>query len=234
MANSKRARAKTAVTRSGIAVVAPAPLGQSQRKLLAEALRRAEETRDVIEDALVSFGRWMLVNVFDDDAAAALDDRRQNPVWRELLARAGGPSLRMSERMLYVALHIAAHDKRINDEAWRNLEPGRKELLLPLGDEGAMRKAARHVTDMKLTQRATRAYVTSLRAEAGDAREPRLTPARLKAQVRAFRQRVVTAEWQKRAVKVASKATAEDLAAVREELEALRSWSATLLARLPK
>lgn len=114
--------------RGALAIVDPATthLGAPERKLLAEALRRAEETRDVIEDALVSFGRWLLVNVFDDDAAAALEDRRDNPVWRDLLARAGGPTLRLRERMLYVALHIAAHDKRINDEAWRNLEPGRK------------------------------------------------------------------------------------------------------------
>ena len=92
-------------------------LSAPQRKQLALALARAEETRDVMEDALVSFGRWVLVNVFDDDAAAALDGRHDNPVWRDLLARAGGPTLRLSERMLYVALHIAAHDKRITDEA---------------------------------------------------------------------------------------------------------------------
>ena len=34
--------------------------------------------------------------------------------------------------MLYVGLEIAARDKRINDDVWRTLEPGRKELLLPL------------------------------------------------------------------------------------------------------
>ncbi len=219
-----------------LATVEPAAahLGAAQRKVLAEALRRAEETRDVIEDALVSFGRWLLVNVFDDDAAAALDDRHDNPVWRDLLARAGGPTLRLSERMLYVALHIAAHDKRINDEAWRNLEPGRKELLLPLGDEAAMRRAAQHVTAMKLTQRATRAYVATLRAEQGAERPTRMTPKRLTAQVRGFRERVANAGWQRRALAVAAKADPDDREAVRKELEALRSWSAAMLAKLPK
>ncbi len=209
-------------------------LDAGQRKLVAEALRRAEETRDVMEDALVSFGRWLLVQVFDDDAAAALNDRRENPVWRELLARAGGPTLRLSERMLYVALHIAARDKRINDEAWRSLEPGRKELLLPLGDEASMRRAAQHVTAMKLTQRATRAYVATLRAEQGDERKVRLSPARLAAQVRGFRERVSDASWQRRALSVASNADPDDRKAVRQELEALRAWSAAMLAKLPR
>jgi hypothetical protein len=217
-----------------LAVAHPAPLDAPQRRLLAEALRRAEETRDVIEDALVSFGRWALVNVFDDDAAAALSGRHDNPVWRDLLARAGGPTLRLSERMLYVALHIAAHDKRITDEAWRNLEPGRKELLLPLGDESTMRQAAQHVTAMKLTQRATRAYVASLRAEQGAAHKARLTPARLTAQGRGFRERVANTAWQRRALAVAAKAHADERDAVRQELEALRAWSAAMLAKLPK
>ena len=80
-----------------------------------------------------------------------------------LLARAGGPTLQLNPRLLYVALHIAARDKRIPDQAWRALEPGRKELRLPLGDDALMREAAEHVQAMKLSQRATRAYVGSLR-----------------------------------------------------------------------
>jgi hypothetical protein len=234
MKTPKPPRTAAAKPSRELALAAPTALDAPQRKVLAEALRRAEETRDVIEDALVSYGRWVLVNVFDDDAAAALDGRHDNPVWRDLLARAGGPTLRLSERMLYVALHIAAHDKRITDEAWRNLEPGRKELLLPLGDESAMRRAAQHVTAMKLTQRATRAYVASLRAEQGEANKSRLTPARLTAQVRGFRERVANAAWQRRALSVATKAEPDERDAVRKELEALRSWSAAMLAKLPK
>ena len=136
-ANPRSAPVKTALARAE--PPEEVHLDADGRQLLAEALRRAEETRDVMEDALVRFGRWLLVNVFDDDAAAALDDRRLNPVWSDLLARAGGPTLRLSPRLLYVALHIAARDKRITDGAWRALEPGRKQMLLPLGDEGLMR-----------------------------------------------------------------------------------------------
>jgi len=212
---------------------APDGLDAAQRRVLAEALRRAEETRDVMEDALVSYGRWLLVHVFDDDASAALEGRRDSPLWRELLSRAGGPTLRLSERLLYVALHIAAHDKRITDEAWRNLEPGRKELLLPLGDEAAMRKAAQHVTAMKLTQRATRAYVAGVLEAQGRGREVRLTPARVAAQVRGFRERVAKGAWQRRAVTVVKGGSDDERAAVRGELEALRDWADGLLAKLP-
>lgn len=97
-----------------------------------------------------------------------------------------------------------------------------------------MRRAAQHVSAMKLTQRATRAYVASLRAERGEERNARLTPKRLTAQVRVFRQRVANAAWQRRARSVAAKADPDDREAVREELEALRSWSAAMLAKLPK
>ena len=64
-----------------------------------------------------------------------------------MIARAGGPTLRLSTRMLSVALHVAAWDKRINDEAWRGLDLGRKELLLPLGDDARLREAAQHVAE---------------------------------------------------------------------------------------
>jgi len=201
-----------------------ATLNAAEKKLLAEALRRAEETRDVMEDALVGFGRWVLVAVFDDDAGAALDERADNPVWRELLARAGGPTLRLNRRLLYVSVHIAARDKRITDEAWRSLEPGRKELLLPLGDEKLMRKAAQHVTAMKLTQRDTRAYVDSLREEQGHAPKVRLTAPRLLGQVKRFRGAVATAAAQRRAATLARQMDDEQKRALTEELDAIAAW----------
>lgn len=230
---TKSSRAEPRRAAAVVTATVDAPLGPAHKRLLADALRRAEETRDTIEDALVNFGRWLLVAVFDDDAAAALEGRRDNPVWRELLGRAGGPTLRLSERTLYVALQIAAHDKRITDEAWRGLEPGRKELLLPLGDEDLMREAAQHVSAMKLTQRATRAYVAGLRAERGEGARLRLTGPRVASQVRSFRARVATAAWQKRALKAAAAADPAVQAAIRDELEALRAWAASMLTRLP-
>ena len=44
---------------------------ETVKKLSDRAPRIAHRRRgDAIEDALVSFGRWVLVHVFDDDAAA--------------------------------------------------------------------------------------------------------------------------------------------------------------------
>ncbi len=162
---------------------APPSVSKAQAPLLAEALRRGEATRNAMEDALVDYGRWILVNIFDDDAAAALDTKSENPLWVALLARAGGPTLRISRKVLYVAVEIAARDKRINDDIWRGLEPGRKELLLPLADEAKMRKAAKHVVEMKLSQDKTREYVTELRAADGDAPKLRVTLKRVASRV---------------------------------------------------
>jgi hypothetical protein len=228
----KSGRKETALVRREEAVAVT--LDDAQRKLLAEALRRAEETRDAVENSLVGLGRWLLVQVFDDDAAAALKGRHDNPVWRELLSRAGGPTLRLSERVLYVTLHIAAHDKRITDEAWRGLDVGRKELLLPLGDEAHLRAAAQHVTAMKLTQRETREYVGALLVARGDERAVRLTAPRIAAQLRTFRERVGTAMYQRRALAVLKNLGADEVDPVRQEVEAVRTWAETFLARLPR
>lgn len=210
----------------------PTGLTVADEKILAEALRRAEDTRNVMEDALVDFGRWMLVHVFDDNARAALEGRENNPVWADLVRRAGGPTLRLNKRVLYTALHIAARDKRITDESWRNLEPGRKALLLPLGDEALMRSAARHVTDLKLTQRATRKYVTGLLAERGTAREVRVTVPRVTAQFRQFRERVTDRSFERKVVAALQGAEGAEARAALRELESLRAWTARLLRRL--
>jgi hypothetical protein len=207
-------------------------LTPAERKLLAEALRRGDEARDTIEDALVSFGRWLLVTVFNDDARDALENRMNNPVWRSLRARAGGPTLRLNERMLSVAVQIAARDKRITDEAWRSLEPGRKELLLPLPDERLMRKAAQHVTRLKLTQRATRAYVGSLLAEAGEQRTTRLTAATLLGRAKRARAALAAAGLSRRAVALVGKMTPEERAALDEQVHALAAWVTAMRSAL--
>ncbi len=208
------------------------PLSAAEHKLLAQALQRADEARETIESAVVTFGRWALVNVFADDARAALEARHENPVWQALRARAGGPTLRLSERLLTVALLIAARDKRITDEAWRSLDAGRKELLLPLGDERAMRKAAQHVTRMKMTQRATRAYVGALRAEAGQTPAQRLTPARLVGRARKVRAALTEAGLQRRSVAMVAKMGDAQRAALKEEVDALAAWVAAMKGAL--
>jgi polyhydroxyalkanoate synthesis regulator phasin len=122
-----------------------------------------------------AYGRWLLESVFDNDAAAALDEKTKNPVWLELVRRAGGPTLRVGRRMLYVSLQLAARDKRITDQSWRGLDAGRKEILLPLDDDRCLRDAAHHVSKFNLTQTKTREYVGEILAQSGSARQVRIS-----------------------------------------------------------
>jgi len=152
--------------------------------VLNEALRRGEDLREEVETAVASYGRWLLEAVFDDDTTAALDGKSKNPVWLELVRRAGGPTLRVSRHLLYVALAIAANDKRITDQPWRGLDGARKELLLPIRTSGGLRDAAQHVAKFNLTQAKTREYVTSVLEGQGEKRQVRLTANGLLARVR--------------------------------------------------
>ena len=154
---------------------APVHLTASERQVFGEALRLGADLADEVEAKVSAFGRWLLEAVFDNDAAAALDGKTKNPVWQELVRRAGGPTLRVSKHMLYVALQLAAYDKRITDQTWRGLDTGRKELLLPLAEDRRLRDAAQHVSKFNLTQTKTRAYVGELLARTGEPVKVRLT-----------------------------------------------------------
>ena len=222
---------KKAASRA-LAVVAEVQLEAPARHVLAEALRRGAEAADAAEDAIVGVGRWLLVHVFADDAAAALDERSENPVWRELLRRAGGPTLRLGQRSLYVALHIAARDKRIGDEAWRSLDAGRKELLLPLGEEAAMRKAAQHVTAMKLSTRATREYVAALRAKQGASPRARLTGERVAGRVQRFNKLAGDEAARAKSLRALRALDDDKRRAAVAELQQLREWATELLRGL--
>jgi hypothetical protein len=204
-------------------------LDAAEKTVLAEALREADAARDVMEAALVGFGRWILINVFHDDATAALEGKRENRVWQSLRARAGGPSLRVSEKLLYVAVDIAAHDKRINDETWRLLEPGRKELLLPLGDERQMRQAAKQVVAMKMSQSATKAYVTEMRAATGKKATSRATGPVLHRRMTRVRSVLDAADLLRNVRRVAPTLAAAERAALRGEVEAIRDRAKEIL-----
>lgn len=166
----------------------PVHLTGPQRQVFGEALRLGADLADEVEAKVAAFGRWLLEAVFGNDAAAALDDRTNNPVWLELVRRAGGPTLRVNKKILYVALRLAAYDKRITDQSWRGLDPGRKELLLPLREERRLREAAQHVTRFNLTQTKTSAYVGALLAETGEAPSVRLTAPLLMSRMKKIRE----------------------------------------------
>ena len=154
---------------------APVHLTMTQRRVFNEALRLGEDLAADVQSKVSAYGRWLLESVFDNDATAALDEKTKNPIWLELVRRAGGPSLRVGRRMLYVSLQVAAYDRHITDESWRRLDAGRKEILLPLEDERRLRDAARHVTTFKLTQTKTREYVGEILAKDGGTRQVRIS-----------------------------------------------------------
>ncbi|CAN5192905.1 hypothetical protein BH09MYX1_BH09MYX1_46340 [soil metagenome] len=207
-------------------------LSKGDRGILSEAIQRGEVARKAWEGALVEYGGWLLVNVFHDDAHAALEGREKNRVWRALVERAGGPTLRVSVKLLEVAVRIAAHDKRINDESWRLLEPGRKELLLPLGDEAAMREAAQRVVAMKMSQRATKELVRAQMKAEGRAPSARTTPTKLKKQLSQFNARLVDLSSKRRIESILTKSTIAEKKELRTEVERLAEWARLVLRKL--
>lgn len=201
----------------------PVKLSGAQRVLLDQALRRGEDLREEVEAKVLSYGRWLLGELFHDDPSAALDARTKNVVWTELVRRAGGPTLKISTSLLYVALRIAAYDRRITDQAWRGLDAGRKERLLPLGDATAIRQAAHHVSNLDLSQTKTKEYVTTLLAADGRSRQVRVTPKRLTGHVGKLRALLAKPATLRRVREMrASMSTAERSALV-GEVEKLRS-----------
>ena len=201
---------------------APVALTKQERGVLDEALRLGEDLADDIGSKTVSYGRWLLESVFDNDASAALDDKSHNPVWLELVRRAGGPTLQLSRRMLYVALQLAAHDKQITDQAWQRLDAVRKEILLPIRDSKQLREAAQHVSKFNLTQPKTREYVSEVMAEAGRPKQVRMTGKGLAGRVRKMREALGGAGVMRRVREFHGELGEEERAAVVEEIEKLR------------
>jgi hypothetical protein len=208
---------------------APVHLTATESRVFGEALRRGEDLREGVESLVSAYGRWLLEAVFDDDASAALDDKSKNPVWLELVRRAGGPTLGIGKTSLYTALRIAAHDKRISDQAWRRLDSGRKGLLLPLATEDPrasdqrLREAAQHVSKFNLSWTSTTEYVAQVLAEGGGKpRAVRLTVGRLTARMQDFRKTFGSAALLRRVDELRSEAEPADRERAAREIEQLR------------
>jgi hypothetical protein len=207
---------------------APLRLSKPDRDVLDEALRKGEDLREELETKTLEYGRWLLAKVFADDTVAALDDKTKNGIWQELVRRAGGPTLGISRHLLYVAVRIAAYDRRVTARAWRGLDVGRKELLLPLPRERVV-EAARHVSELDLSQAKTREYVTVLMAQAGKPRQVRLTSKALAARVRKSHGALAGAAVLRRVRALRAEMPAEERAAFAADIERLRSALGDLL-----
>lgn len=210
---------------------APVHLTKPQREILEDALREGEDLREEMQAAVLRYGRFLLEKVFANDATAALDDKSKNPIWQELLDRAGGPTLGLNRHMLYVAVRIAANDRRITERAWRGLDAARKELLLPLKTPPLLLEAAKRVSDMDMSQAKTKEYVTELLKQNGKTRQVRLTARGLRSRIRA-----ATGAFDggtvKRLKSLRSQISSEERDALARDVETLRDLLSTVLREL--
>lgn len=209
-------------------------LTSAERTLLNEALRRGEDAREQVEATVTAYGRWILGAVFKDDAGEAIDPKTKNPVFRELVRRAGGPTLKISRHMLYVALQLAARDKRIADQSWQGLDAGRKELLLPLGRDDRLREGAQHVSKFNLTHASTREYVAEVLR--GDGRPPavRLTVPRLVQRVQKLRETLGGASVLRKVHALRDSAEPQERSKAADEIDKLRGVLGELSKALRK
>ena len=69
-------------------------LDVAQRDVFREALRLGAVLADEVEAKVSSYGRWLLEAVFNNDAAAALDEKSKNPVRIKLVRRSGAVSVK--------------------------------------------------------------------------------------------------------------------------------------------
>jgi hypothetical protein len=221
MAKTKSPKRSSALVRAEHGV-APIRLTKVERSVLDEAIRRGSDLADELGSKIVSFGRWLLENIFDNNASAALDEKSQNTVWLELVRRAGGPTLAVSRRMLYVALRVAAHDKQITDQSWRGLDAVRKEILLPLRETARLRDAAQHVSKFNLTQPKTREYVSAMLAESGKPKQVRITAKAFAGRVRKIREDLAAAGVMRRVKDFSGELEPAERGKIAAEIEKLR------------
>ena len=203
-------------------------LSAAQKGTLDQALRQGQDLAEEMEAKMMAYGRWLLEAVFANDTTTALNQGNKNPVWLELIRRAGGPTLALNRHAVYAVVRLAAYDRRLNDEAWRNLGRGRKELLMPLDDDDRIREAAQHVSAFKLSETKTHAYVTSLLAEQGSARIVRLTPAGLVGRARTLRESLAAPGVLASVRRMHESLDRSESAAVAAELDALAGVIANL------
>jgi len=201
---------------------AAASLSKAERGVLDEALRRGADLADEMHSKVSAYGRWLLDSVFGGDTTAALDDKSKNEVWAELVRRAGGPSFPVSRRLLYVAVKIAAYDKRITDAAWRGLDAGRKEILLVLPGETELRRAAQQVTRYNLSQAKTRELVTGMLSDGTKTRQVRVTAPGIVGRVKKLRESIDGPSFLRRVGEIRAELEPPERRAIIEEIDHLR------------
>ncbi|MBL8684674.1 MAG: hypothetical protein JNK05_36195 [Myxococcales bacterium] len=207
-------------------------LDANERKVLDEALARGETVRKTVEDAVAEYGRWLFVQLFGGDTALVLERRDEHPLWIALLLASDGPRLRISPETLERALLSAVYDKRLNSDAWRSLDYGRKSRLVRLEDEKLLRKAAQHVLATNLRSKQVEAYVRELLRAQGEPVQSRLTLGRIGAKLERFTGEFAESDFVTRATQVYAAADEAERSAMLDHVDSAQKALATLRAKL--
>jgi hypothetical protein len=220
---------------AALAPVAPdssSGLSPTDHAVLAEAITRAETVRATIDSTWTDFGRWLFAHVFGEDTASAIEHREDNPIWAALYALADGPKVRLRHDDIDRAVLCAAYDKRLNSDAWRALDFGRKWRLLRLEDDKLMAKAAKHVLATNLDTRKVDAYVRNVLAEQDVEIPTRVNVPAFVGQLGRFHERVSTKAFARQLESAANKLTDEQREKLLETLDQTRATLDALRARL--
>jgi hypothetical protein len=235
MTSEKPSGAKGAITDAGSDARASrgVKLDTNERQVLAQALERAASAHDTIERSLVDLGRWLFAHVFGEDSTAVIEHEADNAVWSALLSAADGAKLRLTVEALRSTLACAAYDKRLNSDAWRSLDLSRKSMLLRLGDDKLLRKAAQHVLAANLGVRDCEAYVRNVLAEqAGQAPAVRVNVTAFRGQLAKLTERVSARAFVRQLEKASKELDDEARSALVSELDAAQAALAELSERL--
>jgi hypothetical protein len=219
------------------AQLAPPPdsssaLSAADRAVLAEAISRADAVRSTIDSTWTDFGRWLFAKVFGEDTVSAIDHREDNPIWAALYALADGPKVRLRHDEIDRAVLCAAYDKRLNSDAWRALDFGRKWRLLRLADDKLMAKGAKHVLATNLDTRKVEVYVRNVLAEQNIELPTRVNVPAFVSQLGRFHERVSGKAFARQLESAANKLSDEQREKLVETLDQTRATLDALRARL--
>jgi hypothetical protein len=233
MTSEKSSASQRAITVTGSTTSAALKLDANERAVLAQALERAASAHETIERSLVELGRWLFAHVFGEDSTAALEHEEDNAVWAALMAAADSAKLRLTAEALRSTLLCAAYDKRLNSDAWRSLDLSRKSMLLRIGDDKLLRRAAQHVLAANLGVRECEQYARNVVAEqAGQPPALRVSVTALRGQLAKLTERVSGRAFVRQFEKASRQLESEDREALLAELEAAQEALGELADRL--
>lgn len=211
---------------------AHATLSPAEKAVFAEAVSRGEALRRHTDDAIAEYGRWLFAQVFGEDSSSAIAHRGEHALWSAIAEAADSTRLRLPLAMLEAAVLCAAYDKRLNSDAWRALDFGRKARLLRLAQDKLLRQGAQHVLAANLSAKATEQYAREVLREQGEPVQVRLSVRRVQRRIADFSQRLTEREFARRFDKLVRDADPEQKRALLAEIEAAQGALAALRARL--